>query len=132
MEGYYSFKVTNSETGAVRDVSHIIAKDHKNLILNSGLNSIGTGSVCGGCKVGTGSAAVTVDQVDLVSSIASTTTVQAETVGRLASPPYYVWGRRTFRFNQGVATGNLTEVGTHGSSSTNLFSRALIVDSNGI
>lgn len=131
VEGYYSFRVVNAKTGIERDVSDIIAKDHKNLILNSGLESIGTSSVCSGCKVGTGSTPVTVDQTDLTTSLASTTTIQNATYGRLTTPPYYMWGRRVFRFAQGAATGNLTEVGTFGSSSTNLFSKALIVDSEG-
>lgn len=131
MEGYYSFKVVNAKTGKERDVSHIIAKDHKNMILDSGLDSIGNSSICGGCKVGTGSTPVTADQTDLTTSLASTTTIQAATYGRLTTPPYYMWGRRVFRFAQGAATGNLTEVGTFGSSSTYLFSKALIVDSEG-
>lgn len=131
MEGYYSFRVVNANTGEERDVSDIIAKDHKNMILDSGLNALGNNSICGGCKVGTGSTPVSAAQTDLASSLASTTVIQSQTTGRLATAPYYLWGRRTFRFNQGVAAGNLTEVGVHGESSSSLFSRALIVDAEG-
>ncbi len=131
MEGFYTFKVTNSKTGEERDISNIIAKDHKNKILNSGLNAIATTSVCWGCKVGSGNTPVEFTQTDLEATVATTTTIQAETANRLATPPYYMWGRRTFRFAQGVAAGNLTEVGTYGSSSSSLFSRALIVDTEG-
>ena len=131
MEGYYSFKVVNASTGKERDVSDIIAKDHKNMILDSGLNALGYGSICGGCKVGTGSTPVSATQTDLASSLVSTTTVQSDSVGRISTAPYYSWGRRTYRFNQGVAAGNLTEVGVYGQNATSLFSRALIVDTEG-
>lgn len=132
MEGFYSFKAINVNTGEERNLENIIAKDHKNMILDSGLDALGNSSICGGCKVGTGSTAVIATQTDLISTKATTTTIQSESVGRFASATYYVWGRRTFRFPQGAAAGNLTEVGVHGSSSTSLFSRALIVDSGGL
>lgn len=131
MEGYYSFRVINAITGEERDVSDIIAKDHKNLVLDSGLNALGKGSICGGCKVGTGSTPVSATQIDLTSTLANTTTIQTESSGRYTSAPYYLWGRRTYRFNQGAAAGNLTEVGVYGQSSSSLFSRALIVDTGG-
>lgn len=131
MEGYYSFRVINSITGEERDVSDIIAKDHKNMILDSGLNALGKGNICGGCKVGTGSTPVSATQTDLTATLANTTTIQSETSGRETNAPYYLWGRRTYRFSQGSAAGNLTEVGVHGEGSSSLFSRALIVDTEG-
>lgn len=130
MEGIYSFKVYNSTTGEERVVSDIIAKDHPNMILNSGLNALGTSSVCNSCVVGTGSTPVSASQTALVSQIASTSTIQAQSTGRSTQAPYYIWGRRTFRFGQGTAAGNLTEVGTSGDSG-GLFSRALILNSAG-
>lgn len=131
IEGFYSFRVGSETTGEERDLSEIIAKDHKNLILDSGLNALGTTIIVSACKVGTGVAPVIVSQTDLSTPLAITSTQQSSNTGRNSSPHYYTWGRRTFRFSQGAATGNLTEVGVTYGGTTNLFSRALIVDSEG-
>ena len=130
MEGFYSFKVSNSK-GESRDLSGIIAEDHKNLILDVGLNALGTTSVVSACKVGTGVTPVAVSQTDLATPLAITSTLQSSSTGRNSTAPYYTWGRRTFRFNQGAAAGNLTEVGVTYGDGSSLFSRALIVDSGG-
>ena len=130
MEGFYSFKVSNSK-GESRDLSGIIAEDHKNLILDVGLNALGTTSVVSACKVGTGVTPVAISQTDLATPLATTSTQQYSSTGRNNTAPYYTWGRRTFRFNQGVAAGNLTEVGVTYGGGSSLFSRALIVDSGG-
>ena len=130
MEGFYSFKVSNSK-GESRDLSGIIAEDHKNLILDVGLNALGTTSVVSACKVGTGVTPVAVSQTDLATPLATTSTLQSSSTGRNSTAPYYTGGRRTFRFNQGAAAGNLTEVGVTYGGGSSLFSRALIVDSGG-
>ena len=130
MEGFYSFKVSNSK-GESRDLSGIIAEDHKNLILDVGLNALGTTSVVSACKVGTGVTPVAVSQTDLATPLAITSTLQSSSTGRNSTAPYYTWGRRTFRFGQGAAAGNLTEVGVTYGGGSSLFSRALIVDSEG-
>ena len=130
MEGFYSFKVSNSK-GESRDLSGIIAEDHKNLILDVGLNALGTTSVVSACKVGTGVTPVAVSQTDLATPLATSSIQQASSTGRNSTAPYYTWGRRTFRFNQGAAAGNLTEVGVTYGGGSSLFSRALIVDSEG-
>ena len=130
MEGFYSFKVSNSK-GESRDLSGIIAEDHKNLILDVGLNALGTTSVVSACKVGTGVTPVAVSQTDLATPLATTSTLQSSSTGRNSTAPYYTWGRRTFRFSQGAAAGNLTEVGVTYGGGSNLFSRALIVNSEG-
>ena len=130
MEGFYSFKVSNSK-GESRDLSGIIAEDHKNLILDIGLNALGTTNVVSACKVGTGVTPVAVSQTDLVTPLATTSTQQSSSTGRNSTTPYYTWGRRTFRFSQGAAAGNLTEVGVTYGGGSSLFSRALIVDSGG-
>ena len=133
VEGIYSFKAINSLTNEERDLSAFIADDHPNLFLNSGLEALGTASnLAIGCRVGSGSSAVVATQTALDSTVASTTTVQSSSVGAQSSPPYFNWGRRTYRFAQGVATGNLTEVGVYSNISGNpLISRALILDSSG-
>ena len=133
MEGVYSFKAINSLTNQERDLSAYIAEDHFNLILNSGLNYLGTNYVGSYCCVGTGSTPVNASQTALVSQVAQTSTIQAQSAGNQSTPPYFTWGRLTFRFEQGVAAGNLTEVGIRSDAGPNsaLFSRALIVDSGG-
>ena len=44
--------------------------------------------------------------------------------------PYYRWAKVTWRFGQGVAAGNISEVGL-GWGNSNLWNRALIKDANG-
>lgn len=103
-----------------------------NLILNQGLNFIGTSSNwMNACRVGTGSTPPEVGQTNLVSHLAGTTTTQGSTVsGAQGSEPYYGYFQKTWRFSAGAAAGNLTEVGIGSSASdgSNLFSRALILD----
>lgn len=59
--------------------------------------------------------------------------VQAKTSGTNSISPYYRWAKITYRFAQGVATGNLSEVGVGwtGSPTYLLFSHALILDGIG-
>lgn len=83
------------------------------------------------CQVGSGSTAPVATQSALVNRIAGTNTVQDATTGAQSSAPYYGWARRTYRFAQGVAAGNLSEVGVGWATSGSLFSRALILDGGG-
>lgn len=131
VDGFYSFKVTNSITNEERDLSDIIAKDHKNMILDSGLDALGNSTdMIQGCRVGTGSSPVEAGQTQLASLLGSTSTLQAFNSGSQGSEPYFTWIRYTYRFSPGQAAGNLTEIGVYSSLSGNpLFSRALIVDS---
>lgn len=100
-----------------------------NLILDAGLERIGTDGFLSHAMVGGSSAAPLAGQTALVTPIASTATRQNTTYGtELASNYCYV--RRTFRFAIGVAQGNLSEVGV-GWSTSACFSRALIVDTLG-
>lgn len=106
-----------------------------NLILNQGLNEIGTEQIEDAidfCHVGNGSTPPEVTDAGLESFVASTSASQLEDNGTVASPTPYIWRRVTKRFGPGDAAGNLSEVGmgwTAGGST--LFSRALIVDSGG-
>lgn len=110
--------------------SRVVADWFPNLILNNGLNQIeSTDGMFNAASVGSGSAAPAAGQTQLANLVASTGSVQSIQSGNeLASG--YGWRRLTFRFAQGAAAGNLSEVGV-GSSSTNLFSRALILDGLG-
>lgn len=110
----------------------VLADWFDNLIVDQGLNRIGTGTFMPYCHVGTGSTAPGNSDTALVAFVAATNTVQAETSGTASSSPYYGYRVRTYRFAQGAAAGNLTEVGI-GWASTGavLFSRALIKDGGG-
>lgn len=106
-----------------------------NLITDVGLNRIGTGSYLTACHVGSNNTTPTVADTILAGFVAGTTTIQAESYGAQTTAPYYGWKTRTYRFAQGVATGNLAEVGiatgkTNGGA-TIMFSRALILDELG-
>lgn len=128
-EGIYSFKAINVKTKRERHLGSV--SDSPNMIVRSGLNAIGNAnSLIRTCVVGTDSTTVSFEDTALGAQIASTTTVQTETYGAQSSAPYFRWFRRTFRFGQGVAAGNLAEVGIKVDDNT-LFSRALIVDSAG-
>lgn len=110
----------------------VVADWQDNLILNAGLNRIGSGWIASHCQVGTGSTAPTNADTALQSFLVSTGTVITNTYGSMTSSPYYAYATRTYRFAIGVAAGNLAEVGIGWSASTgSLFSRALIKDGGG-
>lgn len=127
LQGWFTLKVHKGDAEQPSQVASF-----ENLITDSGLNRIGQGSFLTRCLVGTGNTPPDVLQTTLASLVASvdamTTNYNATT-----SPPYYGTFIRKYRFNPGVATGNLTEVGVGWvtAGSTTVFSRALIKDING-
>lgn len=109
-----------------------------NLITDRGMNAIGElaegiESPLVACQVGTGSATPTFADTTLSNRIATTTVVFSQNASIVVGPPRY--GRRTivFRFAQGAAAGNLTEVGISYQTAADglLYSRALIQDASG-
>lgn len=104
-----------------------------NLILNSGLDRIGVGSASLlNCQVGTGSALPAATDTTLQSRVASTSSITATNrTAKSDSPPYYSQIENTYRFAEGVAAGNIAEVGVGWASTGSLFSRARIVDASG-
>jgi hypothetical protein len=105
-----------------------------NLILDQGLNFIGTTATwLGACRVGSGNTAPANSQTNLVSHVAGSTNQVNTNESNSGSPPYYGYKQITWRFDQGAAAGNLAEVGvgTGATNASNLFSRALILDSEG-
>ena len=100
-----------------------------NLVLDAGLNGVGTQSWLTHCYVGSGTGAPTVAQTTLESQTAVTTTINSAVVGANGGEPYYGYRRVLFQFAEGAAAGNLSEVGV--GWATGLFARALIVDSLG-
>lgn len=103
-----------------------------NLVLDAGLDRLSVGSAIGRVCVGSGNSTPVVTQTSLDAFIASTTTTQGSDAGgkQIITEPYYYWARRTYRFGEGVAAGNLSEIGL-GWTNTNLFNRALIKDASG-
>lgn len=100
-----------------------------NLILDSGLNRIGTNGIFGRAMYGGSNAAPSVGQTGLITSIAETTTQQAATSGTdLVNNYCYI--RYTYRFAQAVSNVNINEVGIGWAANT-CFSRALTVDGVG-
>lgn len=128
LAGHFTLKVTNIHTGKERTLA-----DFPNLILNAGLERMGTDSYLDVCRVGTGNSTPIVSQTQLDNKIASTSTTSSNTSGAQATAPYFGWRRTTFRFAAGLV-GNLSEVGVGWGNTTTdnfLFSRALILDING-
>lgn len=113
----------------------LLADWFPNIITNAGLNAIGTLSTwMAACRVGAGSAVPSALDTNLQSHIAGTTDIRSHNVAAQATPPYYSSATRVYRFAQGVAAGNLQEIGVAtqaGNSTGVLFSRALILDSGG-
>lgn len=108
--------------------------EFKNLVLSTGLARMAVNSWIDRCCVGTGNSTPVVSQVGLDSFLASTTTTAAgasDTGGiQVTDAPFYWYGRRTWRFAVGVATGNISEVGL-GWGNSELWNRALIKDVDG-
>ena len=105
-----------------------------NLVLTTGLARMAVGTWINCCCVGTGNSNPVASQVALDSFLASTTTTAtgaADTGGiQVTTAPFYWFGRRTWRFAVGVATGNISEIGL-GWGNSNLWNRALVKDIEG-
>lgn len=101
----------------------------KNLILNSGLNRLGSGGAWDRCYVGSGSTTPDVGQTALASQVAYSDNVTSAVGGTDSPTNTYAWVRRKYRFAAGVAEGNLSEVGVGWSAG--LFARTLITDELG-
>lgn len=102
----------------------------KNLVLNTGLDRMSVGTWIDRCCVGAGNSTPTITQTALDSFIGSSTTKQSTVYGIVTTSPCYYFMRATWRFDKGVATGNLSEVGL-GWANANLWNRSLIKDING-
>jgi len=105
-----------------------------NLVLTTGLARMAVNTWIDRCCVGTGNSNPVASQVALDSFLALTTATAAgaaDTGGiQVTTAPYYWYGRRTWRFAVGVATGNISEVGL-GWGNSNLWNRALVKDTEG-
>lgn len=103
-----------------------------NLITNAGLDRMGANEDwLDWCQVGSGSTPPAFTNTGLVSRIASSSTISAQTGGAVSSAPYYCFSRRVFSFAQGTAAGNISEVGIGWLNNQGLYSRALVLDGSG-
>jgi len=127
LEGRYNLVVRSKETGeVVRETGFF-----PNLITSAGLNRLGTGGIGNYCQVGSGSIAPSVNDTGLVSRVASTSENRDMKETAQSSAPYFWSLSNTYRFAEGVAAGNLSEVGIGWGADGFLFSRALILDAQG-
>lgn len=104
-----------------------------NLVLDQGLELLGTHSPLDFCRVGSGVTTPQKTDQDLESPIASTSTSPEharQPISGFNAEEGYVWTRKIFRFEQGQATGNISEVGVGGNGK--LFNRSLVRDSTGL
>lgn len=134
LKGIFNLKFTNVKTGQIREL------EFTNLILNSGLDRIAIGGFIGGCVLGSASSTPVVTDTSITSILGSSTTLQAYGVGtaNTSTPPYWCSYYWTYRFIEGVATGNISQVAmafgtiyTGSNTYTGLFSLALVKDSGG-
>jgi len=132
--GFYKIeRVINA--GSALEYKEPIVDWFPNLILDTGMDIVGYASsgvsfFNGYCRIGSGNTTPAVTDLALQSQLAYTGTVQSILMGNSSSPLYYKWGRITYRFDAGVGTGNISEVGVGWGPDTSgtLFSRALILD----
>ncbi len=126
LTGHFLLEAVNAETGERRFLA-----EFDNLITNGGLERLGaagSGDVIAYVQVGTGSTAPANTDSALATWLAGTNRSfsRANTYG--GNPTYHTEVTYTWQFDQGVAAGNLSEVGVGWASNGSLFSRALIVD----
>lgn len=106
----------------------------KNIVLDTGLNRMSVGTWIDRVRVGSGNSTPVASQTQLDNTIASTTTLSGGygTVSRqTTTSPYYVAAKLTYRFAEGVAVGNISEVGCGWGDGLDLWNRALVKDLNG-
>lgn len=134
MAGLYRFEAFKQDAAGneIPGTRRVVADWFPNLITDVGMRAHmadGTGDLVSSCHVGSGSAPPVPSDTALAAFVAYNSSSQSHTIGFSNAAPYYGWRRQTFRFNAGVAAGNLSEVGAYGSAG--LYSRALIKDSSG-
>lgn len=133
MEGFYTMVRRNGDTG-----EEVSRHEFPNIITDIGLDRWGYSTPINGVMVGSGNATPTTADTTLQAQVAYTGTQEGNSVavpGTGTGPNYYSSHTRTYRFPQGAAAGNLSEVGAGwnagGALGHRVFSRALIRDADG-
>lgn len=102
-----------------------------NLVLDAGLLRMPIGPWIDRCCVGSGNSTPIASQASLDAFVASTTvSLNGQAGWDSTTNPTYLYERNTWRFAQGAAKGNLSEVGLGWGDNT-LWNRALIKDTTG-
>lgn len=127
VQGLFKFEVRRANNDLVSETSFI-----PNLVLDQGLELLGAHSPIEFCKVGSGVTTPQKSDIDLENTIATTSSVpnQTQPISGFNADEGYVWTRKIFRFDQGQATGNISEVGVGGNGK--LFNRSIVRDSTGL
>jgi hypothetical protein len=127
MKGQFRLIVRTAEGNVRRDTGWF-----DNLILDSGLNKMGTATPISGAAIGTDATAPNVADTGLIAQAKWTTTlVGSVTKSNAGSSPYAASAVWTYRFAIGDLNGNYAEVGVGWATGSNMFSRALILDGGG-
>lgn len=125
--GFYKIEAVDKFSGKRR----VLADWFPNLITTNGANLLGANNgYFTTCCVGSGNTPPALTDTALQTLVGSTASTNSSSQSSSGGTPWY--GARTIQYNfpAGTATGNLTEVGV-GVTTTNLFSRALILDGGG-
>lgn len=132
VQGWFKIEAVKVDANGVpiESTRYTKADWFQNLITNAGLEAAAVGSYLGECRVGSGNNTPNVLDTALETQVAATTTVQSQNSSAESTPPYFGSQTNVYRFDAGVATGNLSEVGI-GPPSDDLYSRALILDGGG-
>lgn len=109
-----------------------LVADFDNLVLNQGLDGIGTGAgVAAFCHVGSGTTTPAFTQTSLTTLVATSNNITSD-INTYNAGGVYMENVRTYRFATGLAAGTLAEIGTaSGAGASTLRTRALILDSGG-
>ena len=127
VSGEFKLLVTNASTGKTR----VAADWFPNLVTNAGLDRLVNGDYTNFVQVGTGTAIPQFADTTLANWRAGTNRARTTSVSFGGVPHYQSILTVQWQFDMGAASGNLSEVGVSHLSSGSLFSRALILDSNG-
>ena len=131
MSGKYKIMV-GKKPGGVESEQRIVTDWFPNLITNGGLDRLGSISFTNSssyCQVGTGNTTPAFTDTQLASYLAYV--VHGAFADSRNLITLYQQRIITFSFGEGVAAGNLTEIGVGWATSGSLFSRALILDGDG-
>ena len=105
--------------------------EFKNIVLNSGLNRMGSGTWIDRVCVGTGTAEPQITDIGLTNFKAASTQVISHSAGSAEdNGRFYSFRKIRFRFAAGAAQGRITEVGL-GWNNANLWNKTLLKDENG-
>ena len=127
VQAHFSFEVKKAD-GSTKEATGWFP----NVVLDQGIELIGTSSILDKCVVGSGVTQPQSSDTNLEVFIAETGESpedKREPTWGINKEEGYCWTRKIFRFGQGKATGNISEVGLKAGNT--LFNRALVKDSQG-